>query len=735
MNMRAKKLICLFVGIWVWVMPEGLAQIQKKKRQTYEPNQILISYQPLSGTRQSVLGSAILREHDDFIEAFQQQFRVAVSHSEPVFQALIDKMVEQRLSEPEVLNEYRERAQSRRGQVPSTAPQVYEMDFCRTLCLWVETPEVKGLIQQIQQNADLLLNQGYRLIDISINEVYSLQAEPNDPWFSQQYAHSLTGASSAWDKQLGSEDIVIGVVDTGIDPSHEDLVDNLLPGRDFVNYRANDLPQWRRVEGEDYFEVDNDPSDTDGHGTAVSGVVAATQNNATGISGVCPKCKVLPMRAFSIINLEEEIDGRMDTIADSRAAGSHLAAAVNWAVDQGVDILNFSFGSDTTSSSALVQAMRLASNNGILLIGAAGNENTDKEFYPATYSNVLSVASTNANDQKSSFSNFGTWVDVSAPGSQILTTLAEESTGLGEAALTALNYVDDRAFTFNPIPMTFSGITQDGPLISQLEFVGLGRAEDVSNSAYDWDLEGKIALIRRGEITFKEKVDRVNSFGAVGAIIFNNVEGAFGGTLQEAQENPIPAVSISQNEGESLLEEWQADRSVELSLNLELLSGYTSIDGTSFAAPYVAGMAGLILSEKPNLEPEEVKNIILASVDNIDAQNPDFFGQLGTGRVSLATLFSDDGPLFQINLEEDELLAFPNPAQDVFRISQLQDAQLTRLRLINNLGQEVYRTEDSAILQQFSMTIDISHLPDGHYILLGDSPGGNKFQRIVKASP
>ncbi|MEM6631809.1 MAG: S8 family serine peptidase [Bacteroidota bacterium] len=732
MRICVKKIGWVFVVVWIIVIPKSEAQIRSKASGHYEPHQIIISYEPLSGTRQSLEGSAILREHEEFVSAFQQQYRVAVRHAEPVFQAMVDKMVAQRISEPELLQEYRERSESRRGYSFTGGTPSYEIQFCRTLCLWVETKDVGPLVKQIEENATLLGNVGYKLTSISANEVYRLNEEPNDPWFSQQYAHTLTGASAAWDKQLGSEDIVIGVIDTGIDPNHEDLVDNLLPGRDFVNLSS--VEPWQRVEGEDYFGEDDDPSDTDGHGTAVSGVVAAKNNNGIGVAGVCPNCKILPIRAFFQAFLEDEIDGRTDTILESTSDDVFLARSVTWAIDQGADILNFSFGGESPNGRSLVQAIRLAVDNGIVMIGAAGNEDSEAPQYPAANESVISVASTNANDQRSSFSSYGTWVDVSAPGSQILTTwpVGED---FSTVSFAQLDYVEDRAFTFNPLPLTFSGFTRQGGLATRLEFVGLGRAEDISNPAYNWDLEGKIALLRRGEITFKEKVDRVKSFGAVGAIIFNNVAGNFGGTLQEAQENPIPVVSISQNEGESLLEEWQADQSLEVSLNLEELPGYTSIDGTSFAAPYVAGMAGLILSEKPTLDPIEVKNIILASVDNIDAQNPNFFGKLGTGRVNLSTLFADGGPLFRVETEEDQLLAFPNPVQDVFRVSQLSEAEITRLRIVNNLGQEVYRMEDPVVLQQFTMTIDISHLPNGHYILLGDSPSGNKFQRIVKASP
>ncbi|MEM9723712.1 MAG: S8 family serine peptidase, partial [Bacteroidota bacterium] len=461
MRICVKKIGWVFVVVWIIVIPKSEAQIRSKASGHYEPHQIIISYEPLSGTRQSLEGSAILREHEEFVSAFQQQYRVAVRHAEPVFQAMVDKMVAQRISESELLQEYRERSESRRGYSFTGGTPSYEIHFCRTLCLWVETKDVGPLVKQIEENATLLGNVGYKLTSISANEVYRLNEEPNDPWFSQQYAHTLTGASAAWDKQLGSEDIVIGVIDTGIDPNHEDLVDNLLPGRDFVNLSS--VEPWQRVEGEDYFGEDDDPSDTDGHGTAVSGVVAAKNNNGIGVAGVCPNCKILPIRAFFQAFLEDEIDGRTDTILESTSDDVFLARSVTWAIDQGADILNFSFGGESPNGRSLVQAIRLAVDNGIVMIGAAGNEDSEAPQYPAANESVISVASTNANDQRSSFSSYGTWVDVSAPGSQILTTwpVGED---FSTVSFAQLDYVEDRAFTFNPLPLTFSGFTRQGGL-------------------------------------------------------------------------------------------------------------------------------------------------------------------------------------------------------------------------------------------------------------------------------
>ena len=223
-------------------------------------------------------------------------------------------------------------------------------------------------------------------------------------------------------------------------------------------------------------------------------------------------------------------------------------------------------------------AIRFAIDNGVVLIASASNENTSDRHYPAAYEDVIAVASTNEEDRKSSFSNYGTWVDVSAPGSNILSTVPTNGQFPPEA-LTRLQ-IEDKLV--DALPMSFTGLTSNGPLQAPVSFVGLARAQDVNNPAYDWDLEGKIALIERGDITFKEKVDRVNSFGAIGAIIFNNEAGSFGGTLQEEQADPIPVVSITRNEGEDLLSRLNTSNAIQANLQLEAVWVMEGLMGLPF---------------------------------------------------------------------------------------------------------------------------------------------------------
>ncbi|MBI3079637.1 MAG: S8 family serine peptidase [Deltaproteobacteria bacterium] len=236
------------------------------------------------------------------------------------------------------------------------------------------------------------------------NYVLEPQATPNDPSFSLQWHLRNTGqtvngtagtsgadvsATTAWDSTTGSSSVVVAVIDTGADLSHPDLSGNLGSGRDFV------------------FGT-NTPTDTNGHGTSVAGIVAAVGNNGTGVSGVAWTAKIVPLRAgVSVLSVDLTIE------------------AINHAKNNGAHIVNISAGT-TAFSQALKDAIDGAS--GLLFVTAAGNDGKDNDvrpIYPASFdsANIIAVAATDQNDNLASFSNFGaTSVDVAAPGSNITTT-------------------------------------------------------------------------------------------------------------------------------------------------------------------------------------------------------------------------------------------------------------------------------------------------------------------------
>ncbi len=723
------RTLYLFLSVFLWIL---MGFSQNSLENLAPTKEIIIRYEVMSSNSSQMYGRYILDEQKQFVSLLQNQLSLSIKHSQPVFYSFIKKMVDQEISESQLLEQIRQQNQSRRGRSLPKYKLGPNNSFCRVLCLAVETEDLGKSIRRIQNASQSLEPFGFKINYVSANPSYSSDRAPNDPLYFDQYAHQLTGAPTAWSAHRGSEKVVIGVLDSGIDFTHEDLKGNVLQGADFVNW--TDLEEWQKLAREDYTEFDLDPTDFWGHGTSVSGIIASRANNQKGISGVCPDCTILPLRVLALrYNIEENGEG-IDTVLRSRATHSNLADAIAYGVGAGADIFNFSLGGAPPDTQGVYyQAIKLAYQNGVVMVGSAGNDNVEKEHYPAAYKELIAVASTNESDLKSSFSNHGDWVEVSAPGSRILTTIPTFH-GISLGVIASIN-IPNQEFFFAPNLFGFSALTLNGPLSAPLSFIGMAREQDVLNESYDWDLLGKIALIERGDISFKEKVDRAKSFGAIGVIIFNNSSGSFSGTLIEEQENPIPVISLSREEGQHLLDAWRQDPELEVSLSVKEILGYQRQNGTSFSAPYVAGMAGLILSQWPELNPEEVRTLIRESVDEIDHLNPEYVGKLGTGRVSLSKLFENLLTSTPKEVSQEEFAVHPNPFNDVFQINDLIDARLNRLRVLNTLGQEVYRLEDIGLLQQSSLAIDLSNQPPGNYFLIGDSPEGQRFRQIVKTLP
>jgi len=216
---------------------------------------------------------------------------------------------------------------------------------------------------------------------------YSVQAAdviPNDPGWGTQYSLTAIRAPQGWGLSTGSNSVTIAVVDSGVDLSHADLDGKITAGYDFIN-------------------DDNTPQDDFGHGTHVAGIAAALGNNGTGIAGVSWGAKVMPLK-----------------VLNSSGGGSYanVAAAIVWAADHGAQIINISLGG-ASPSVTLEAAVVYAYNKGMLLVAASGENGGNQVLYPARYPQVMAVGATNFSNQPASFSNYGSEVDVAAPGENI----------------------------------------------------------------------------------------------------------------------------------------------------------------------------------------------------------------------------------------------------------------------------------------------------------------------------
>ncbi|MHA3774633.1 S8 family serine peptidase [Verrucomicrobiota bacterium sgz303538] len=229
-----------------------------------------------------------------------------------------------------------------------------------------------------------------------VDQVAQAFGTANDPYFTsgQEWHLAKIQATSAWDVTTGSSNVIVAVVDTGVAAGHPDLAGKILPGYDFVSN-------------------DSDPSDDNGHGTAVAGTLAAASNNSVGVSGVTWANPILPVK-----------------VLDSTGSGSHsaISSGIVYAADHGARIINLSLGG-TSNSQTLQDAANYAWNKGAVVIAAAGNNGNNVPCYPAACQNVVAVAATNSADGRPSWSNYGSYVDVAAPGENIVTTSAPNGYG------------------------------------------------------------------------------------------------------------------------------------------------------------------------------------------------------------------------------------------------------------------------------------------------------------------
>jgi subtilisin family serine protease len=450
-------------------------------------------------------------------------------------------------------------------------------------------------------------------------------ALPNDPDFSQLWALQNTGQTingtngtagddidfvAAWN-QVGfssNTGVVVAVIDTGIDYTHPDLVSNMwhnpggIPGD---NYMGD-------YYGYDFVDQVGDPIDSGYHGTHVSGTIAATGNNGVGIIGVGYQAKLMALKASA--------DG--ETFADSAVIEAIQYAAMMKNGGVNIAVINASFGgggSNTVESDAI----QAAGDAGIVFCAAAGNDSVDIDTtptYPASYRlpNMIVVAATDQNDALASFSNYGFGtVDLAAPGVNILSTIPTWF-----SVTTAVVYQAGNTYFGNGL--SYAGTTAG--ITATVYNCLLGNPADFPAA-----VNGNIALIQRGTLTFSNKVANAMAAGARAAIIYNNVSGNFTGTLITAS-SWIPAVSLSQADGQKLLAALPTTATVFNQFDPTQI--YEYLDGTSMATPHVSGAVAFDATIYPAETASQRVQRILQNIDPIAGLS----GMVATGgRLNLAS--------------------------------------------------------------------------------------------------
>ncbi len=290
------------------------------------------------------------------------------------------------------------------------------------------------------------------------NYIGKLYAAPDDTSFNSQYHLHNTGqtggttdadvdAPEAWDIQTGDSNILVAILDSGVDWDHADLTDDIwinsgdtwvdpsdpgsgnsvdddtndyiddYKGWDFVNVDDEILLSLCQAAGDDCLVQDNNAIDYNGHGTHCAGIAAAATNNNRGVAGSGYNSRIMQVRmAFEVL-----FEGQRYGYWESDDA----AEAINYAVDMGADVISASWGT-TGDSSTLRAAINYAQDNDVVFVAAAGNQPPfglwEYSLYPAAYNGVISVAATDDDDLRASFSNYSSWVDVAAPGSSVYST-------------------------------------------------------------------------------------------------------------------------------------------------------------------------------------------------------------------------------------------------------------------------------------------------------------------------
>jgi thermitase len=220
------------------------------------------------------------------------------------------------------------------------------------------------------------------------NYIARTMMTPNDPNFNNQWGPKKIFGPQAWDIVQGSANVRIAILDTGVDPNHPDLKPKLVAGYNWLSENTN----W---------------ADDNGHGTHVAGIAAAATNNGIGIAGIGFNCTILPVKVLS---------------SSGTGTSYAIGQGIRWAADQGAKVINLSLGG-SAASSFIQSAVDYAWQKGSVIVAAAGNSGNTTKMYPAAFDNVIAVGATTSSDGRASFSNYGNWVDVAAPGSSIHSTM------------------------------------------------------------------------------------------------------------------------------------------------------------------------------------------------------------------------------------------------------------------------------------------------------------------------
>ena len=386
---------------------------------------------------------------------------------------------------------------------------------------------------------------------------------PNDPMYPEQWNLPLMKLPQAWAIEKGDRNVVIAIIDSGIDYRHDDLAPKawINPGEvpengldDDGNGYVDDVYGWDftdapnlQAEG-DYLEGDNEPIDEKGHGTHVAGIAGAMPDNGIGVAGVAWECPLMAIRAGLSLG------------GSSRMQDDDSAAAIVYAVDNGASVINMSWGSERRSF-VIQDAIDYAYARGAVLVAAAGNSQKPAAIFPAAYRKVIAVASTEQNQQRFYQSNFGASIDIGAPGNVILSTQINNQyrllTGTSMASphvagVAALLLAKRPALTHEEVRhiliSTADPVYQEDSDALDERFVGAGTVNAERALFASGALQARILAPE----TNSGGADSITVIGTAGGYKFHSWQLSYGASTVPTEFTPFTQSSSTQKIGETL---------------------------------------------------------------------------------------------------------------------------------------------------------------------------------------
>ncbi|MDN5347232.1 MAG: thermitase [Clostridia bacterium] len=285
---------------------------------------------------------------------------------------------------------------------------------------------------------------------------------PSDVYFEKQWGMTKIQAPEAWDVTTGTKEVKIAILDTGIDQDHEDLAVKIVANADFTPSRTVD--------------------DKFGHGTHVAGIAAAATDNGKGVTGTGYQSSLMNVKVLG---------------DDGSGYYSWVAKGIIWATINGARVINMSMGGSKPSK-VLEKAINYAWNRGVVLVAAAGNDGSSAPFYPAFYSNCIAVGATDENDSRASFSNYGPWVDIAAPGQNVFSTTPNHD-----------NYIHNYGIAFNYDYL--SGTSMASPHVAGIAALVWAKYPQLDNSKVRKKIEEGVDPA----IGFDPPIGRANAYKAL----------------------------------------------------------------------------------------------------------------------------------------------------------------------------------------------------------------------------